>query len=795
MDDTDGSGDNTLNLGDSLNGGNGTDTLKLTSNVAAGISLAGKTLTSIENLEITNVATLTGDIDLDSNAFSSVIVRGMSGNQDISGVASETAFTVQSNKSASNSTNVDFDSNTATSVTINNTLLGAGAGSNYSSINFYHDLTKATTVNTTLNAVNMNADATGYSWAWQEIDVGGTKAAVTANLNITGATSDGTDYSGAEIAINHDGTATVTANVNISDSDSVYAAVYADYDSNGSGKDDVANVVLNNVKNSDESSYVDLYDFETVNVTVNGSSELEYLDISGYYSTDFSTKTQNLTIVANADLKIADTLYTAADGSNKIVVSGAGNVDLGYWDGTDENLDGTTLTATLDASALTGNLTVEVGDQVNSVKGGSGDDTIIIGDVTTFDQAAKGGLKVSGGNGRDTIGFYEADWATIAAGSASARQGLSGFEVLSIQSALDTANYDVSRIAGITSFVAADGVATTETATVQNLGANATVTLAGDLVNNDGTLKGVLKTDGTADAVTLVLNADFADDNDTSAESTDVTVTVELAEVEELTVNATGTQTADITPLVANYKADFVTYTLALTNDVIEKLTITGDQKVVFATAASQLSLALIDASANTAGVTIDADLTDTTANGAAALTIKGSATAANTLTGSDNADTIIGGAKADTITGGAGADTLTGGNGNDIFVFNAATESTLAKMDKITDFSANTFGNGTNGAAGTGAAADTTKWTGDVLKFNVDTGVYTKVAVATYGNATDAQVFIQNTADSTADTFIAALDSSSGKLYLDWNSDGAIDSVIELSGVSTISAAAFVLF
>jgi hypothetical protein len=39
-----------------------------------------------------------------------------------------------------------------------------------------------------------------------------------------------------------------------------------------------------------------------------------------------------------------------------------------------------------------------------------------------------------------------------------------------------------------------------------------------------------------------------------------------------------------------------------------------------------------------------------------------------------------------------------------------------------------------------------------------------------------------------------AALDSTSGKLYIDLNSDGAIDSVIGLTGVTTITEAAFVL-
>ncbi len=44
------------------------------------------------------------------------------------------------------------------------------------------------------------------------------------------------------------------------------------------------------------------------------------------------------------------------------------------------------------------------------------------------------------------------------------------------------------------------------------------------------------------------------------------------------------------------------------------------------------------------------------------------------------------------------------------------------------------------------------------------------------------------------ANTVNAALDSSTGFLYLDLDDNGVIDSVIELTGVSTINAAAFVL-
>ncbi|USX23743.1 hypothetical protein NHH82_07140 [Oxalobacteraceae bacterium OTU3REALA1] len=216
----------------------------------------------------------------------------------------------------------------------------------------------------------------------------------------------------------------------------------------------------------------------------------------------------------------------------------------------------------------------------------------------------------------------------------------------------------------------------------------------------------------------------------------------------------------------------------------------TGDQAFSFTSAVGSTKLASIDATANTAGATINVSAS---AADSSLITIKGSLTAANTIVGSGNVDTITGGAKADTITGGAGADVLSGGAGNDTFVYLAATDSTLVKLDVITGFAANTFGNGTSGAAGTAAGGDATKWTGDVIDLNAATAM-TKVVVGVYSSLSEAQVFLQNVGAETADTVGAALDSSTGRLFLDLNSDGTVDSVIQLTGVTTLTAAAFVV-
>ncbi len=804
MDDSGSDSVYTVNPGDTINGNGGNDTFKVIMNeYDSDFHLNAVSISNVQNLLISDPTDYFDSyIYLDpANTFTSVTLEGTY-DAEIYGINEGTAakFVVDPGTGDYQYGYFEYNPTTAATVTFNDTFQG-NAGSNYYNYaefdHGYNDgyengLANATTINSTLNLLNLNSANGYYDWAEQYIyagNAGNANAVITANVNVQNATSDGSEYSGADVYIYQEGTATVTANINIANSDSVYLDVYADENGYGTvSPTGVANITLSNVTDTYDGSEIYLEDFGTVNVTVNGASKFD--ELASYSSSGADYTSQAINIVANADLTL-ESLDVADEGSDLVTISGAGNVTINDYDGTYDALS-TTVSDKIDASALTGNLYVEVSEPINSIIGGSGDDTIIADDVTTFGDATQGGLVLTGGSGTDTVGFYQADYTgTIAAGSATARAGISGFEALALVDALGTATYDLSAISGIASFTAMDGIAAGNTATVSNIGADATITLAGDLVANNGALSGTLKTDGTNDRTTLVLNSDFADNNDTTADATAVSSTVDLSEVEKLTVNATGNQTAIFTP-VTGYKADYVDYTLGLTDDSLQALTITGDQKLEFTSAITQLKLASIDASANTGGVTIDASAADTTANGAVALTIKGSATAANTLTGTQNVDTISGGAKADTITGGLGGDTLTGGAGNDTFIYASASESTITagETDTITDFSANTVGDATTGAVQ--ANADSTKWTGDVIDLSaVPTLIASQIKVGVYTNAADCLTFIAN--DSSVPGFAyAALDSSTGALYLDTNNDQVADMYMKLTGATTITAAAF---
>ena len=95
-------------------------------------------------------------------------------------------------------------------------------------------------------------------------------------------------------------------------------------------------------------------------------------------------------------------------------------------------------------------------------------------------------------------------------------------------------------------------------------------------------------------------------------------------------------------------------------------------------------------------GLTIDLTLTTLQAIGFGTLTVSG----IEILNGGRGADRFTGGAEANTfrgnggndiLTGGGGADTLTGGSGADVFRYLAASDSTAAVQDIITDFQVGT--------------------------------------------------------------------------------------------------------
>lgn len=441
---------------------------------------------------------------------------------------------------------------------------------------------------------------------------------------------------------------------------------------------------------------------------------------------------------------------------------------------------------TASTSAIAATATVDLG---------AGDDTLTLG------AAFVTGATLTGGDGADTIAMAVADYGTISAYTTTNLAKITGFETLSITGAAlaNASTVDLSKITGLTSAQIL-GVANGGAASITNVGANSSVVIKGNMAAAaaDGALTVSLKdATGTADVINVTVNQTITQNADAVVDTTTSAITsITLTGIETVNVTSTGTLS---TTVAAGAATDVAVNGLAIVNNDLVTLNVSGDQKFTFTSTAGMTKLATVNLADSTSGGTV------TLTNGTIAATVTGSAKA-DTIVGTSKADTISGGEGADTITGAAGADTLSGGAGNDTFVYANVAHSTLVTLDTISDFTANTYGNGTSGAAGTGATATASLRTGDVIKLDITAMGFGNAAaalvdgavVSVQSSAADAQTFLQNLgADATAalDNAVGiAFDSSTGRLYIDVDSNGTVDSVIQLTGVTTITAAAFEL-
>jgi hypothetical protein len=511
-----------------------------------------------------------------------------------------------------------------------------------------------------------------------------------------------------------------------------------------------------------------------------GATTIAALTVTGAGSVD----------VSGAALTAVKTV-TAADGGLKLNATGNTATTLSVTTGA--GADDLTLTGANLAAASTGGGADKVtlltaAAATSTVDLGAGDDTLALV------AASAAGATLTAGAGTDALASTFAIYNTISGYGATDLAKITGFEVLAISDVLAAAStVDLSKIAGLTSFQTA-GVAAAGTANVTNVGANSAVVMDGNLATNNGALVVSLKdATGTSDVLNLVAKHNYTENNDATTTVNAVVETITASGVETINFTSTGKGSAAFAG-AAGTKPDVVSNLLTLTDNELTTLNVNGDQLFSFTSTAGMTKLAAVNASANTAGVTVNVAAAGPTA---AAITVTGTAKS-DTLTGSANADTINGGDGNDTITGGGKGDTLSGGAGNDKFVFGTG-DSVIGTgtFDTITGFSGNTWGNGTGGAAGTEAdLTDPTKVTGDVLSFTVAAGGTALAAkgikVFVASSAADATTFLANTASADATQSSAALDSTTNKLYVDTSGDGVSDFYVALTGVTTLTAAAF---
>lgn len=476
---------------------------------------------------------------------------------------------------------------------------------------------------------------------------------------------------------------------------------------------------------------------DAVNVTVNakGYVSVASLNVTGTAAAGTHTA-QTVTIDA-----AGKTIFGAAGGAvditgfdttkaGKIVVKGAGNVELNTLAGAVKTVDASANTGgvTLVGTVYTGTEAVAAAAPGLNITGGSGNDSISVdgvasavvnagagNDTVTLTNSHAAGAKIDGGDGDAdrivlTSAMADALDAQTSAGTAL-RATLTGFEQIGIAAGADAtqglaAGFNVAQAGGYNylalngnvndlSFVdvgtpgdgvrAADGSEDSLTAITVNgftTGATVEFRLAG---NQTDTLEIGMTgaAESSTDVVNLKLNADLAN-------GSNFTVRAGVQGINNVNVDANDrvNSVLDDDQAAANAKDNTPDdgYTLVLSNAAnVNNLKITGTSAVNYTLQNGTNAIKLIDASASTGNVTINV------ANfaGTERVEIKGSQ-GTNNITGDDAAfgEKITGGAKADIINGGAGADDMTGNGGRDSFTF-AVTDSgrTASTVDQISDF------------------------------------------------------------------------------------------------------------
>ena len=416
-----------------------------------------------------------------------------------------------------------------------------------------------------------------------------------------------------------------------------------------------------------------------------------------------------LAVTANTNLTTGAIVGT---GLKTITVTGAGNVDF-------STAAIAASTTSVNASALTGNLTVHSGANTTSITGGSGADRVTI-DALVY----SGTAKLDGGSGTDTLVITDVDTAIVF--TTAAKANITGFEVLEVSS-LQARAIDYSALTGLTGL----NIGTATSLTVTNLGATTAVTVLGDQTTDLAlNVKGATAP-GTSDTLTLTL--------DKAGPSTAISiVTIDGMHsdgLETLNIVSQGVTGNDVTVTTDN---NAITTLVGLASSNVSSINISGISDLTLATGAINKAVAF-NSSTATGNIIIDASGSNTSI-----MTFSGGS-GNDAFTGAGGADTISGGAGNDTINGGAGKDVISGGDGNDvIFVNNAGQADVItlgAGADKV-DFSANALADVLKTSAGTAAIVSITDFVAGTDKiglFELQGGIITSVVLSAAQTITTA--------------------------------------------------------
>lgn len=504
----------------------------------------------------------------------------------------------------------------------------------------------------------------------------------------------------------------------------------------------------------------------TANINITGGGAVSLGGITaaggniGVLNINTSSGTANIGTIANAGFAANATINVS--GAAATTAASTASVTLG------------TLGAnvkTVNASGLTaGGVNATIGANAATIfTGGSGTDVITVG----AGQGAALTGAIAGGAGTDIIAF-----STGADLVASLTPLVTGFETLRVSNGGavgTTQTYDPTLIAGITAYQVA---ASTGAVVLNNLTANPSITVTGNVAGTAGLALNLNNAGGANDQATLTLNnLATTGANVSGVSTTAVTLggSVTAGQVETLNIVSAGRVTGTGTYNKVTLGASGAGPNYADANKVV----ITGGTSLELTTGISAHSI-IIDASGATAPVSI---INTAAVTGTVAIT----GTAAADSINSANQASIYGAAGGDAITLGAGVQTL---------VYKAAADSTLdltgvagasgvggtvnvGKMDTVTGFVS-----GTDKIEVTAFAFNATQ-----LGAVVDKGTVTDATLAT--SLASSSVFT----DGINTRGLAQFHTAGGDTYLaiDANKDGvftaANDLLVKLVGTATVAA------
>jgi Ca2+-binding RTX toxin-like protein len=523
-------------------------------------------------------------------------------------------------------------------------------------------------------------------------------------------------------------------------------------------------------------------------LSIDGSAlDLNAVDLTAGESLIVTSSDTNvaLTITGGAS---HDTL-TTNDGADSIS-SGGGNDTIESGGGKDTIYGGTGVDS------------IRAGDGVDFIDAGAGNDIIEVEDTSDF--KTSGGVEtIKGGDGTDTLKFTEDAVLVITAPEVEHLYSIekiqlgNGGNAASITFGNATfTNLGASTITivgnttnGGTNFIDASAVTNGAISTVGNTDTGDHDTIYGGGMNDTFTFSGTASLedgdviDGNGGTDTIALNADAAvtatidfdeisdvevikivtvdgvtggtstiviDDNDASALLDPAAITFDGtgATAHSIVFNDSGMDSAKTTfTITGGTKLD--TLKGSSGNDIISGGgTTTGD---------SLYGLSGNDSITGNAG----ADSID----GGAGNDIMLSGAAGNdTILGGTGNDTIDGGSGTDQIDGGAGLDNITTGSGLDTLLYDAATDSTGASRDVITDFTQSTL-NATTGAQVTA---------GDNIRITATLGNDINVFTLADRGDVDNAGLTNSVVTGVAGDFVFSKDIDT--LYLDFDGNGSLN-------------------